>query len=108
MKKEISINELTNPLVELLIKEKDRLGIEVLKGPEDCTIIDAGINVNACVEAGLIISRICLGGLGVVNIDVNDENIFRKSSRILILNPSRFFSFNVIFCTVWKNEVLVS
>ena len=29
MKKEISINELTNPLVELLIKEKDRLGIEV-------------------------------------------------------------------------------
>ena len=73
MKKEISINELTNPLVELLIKEKDRLGIEVLKGPEDCTIIDAGINVNACVEAGLIISRICLGGLGVVNIDVNDE-----------------------------------
>ena len=27
MKKEISINELTNPLVELLIKEKDRLEI---------------------------------------------------------------------------------
>ena len=73
MNKEISVNEHTNPLVEFLIKEKDKLNIAVHKGPEDCTIIDAGINVNACVEAGLIISRICLGGLGIVNIDVNDK-----------------------------------
>ena len=73
MKKKISINHLANPLVEILIKEKDRLGIEVLKGPKDCTIIDAGINVNGSVEAGLIISKICLGGLGDVNINPNNK-----------------------------------
>ena len=58
--KKISINHLANPLVEILIKEKDRLSIEVLKGPKDCTIIDAGINVNGSVEAGLIISKYVL------------------------------------------------
>ena len=73
MKKRISINEFTNPLVEFLIKEKDRLDVEVINGPEDCTFIDAGINCNGSVEAGLIISRICLGGLGNVNINPNDK-----------------------------------
>ena len=32
MNKEISVNELTNPLVEFLIKEKDKLNIAVHKG----------------------------------------------------------------------------
>ena len=71
-KKLVSTNLLTHS-VEILIKEKDRLGIEVLKGPKDCTIIDAGINVNGSVEAGLIISKICLGGLGDVNINPNNK-----------------------------------
>ena len=73
MKKKISINKLTNPLVEFLIEEKDRLSIEVINGPQNCRIIDAGINISGCVEAGLIISKICLGGLGIVNINPNDN-----------------------------------
>ena len=73
MKKKISINKLTNPLVEFLIKEKDRLSIEVHKGSKGCRIIDAGINVSGCIEAGLIISRICLGGLGSVSINPNEK-----------------------------------
>ena len=63
--KKISVNEIANPLVNFLIKEKDRLSIDVVCGPKDCTIIDAGINVDGSVEAGLIISKICLGGLVV-------------------------------------------
>ena len=44
----------------------------MLKGPKDCTIIDAGINVNGS-RSGLIISKICLGGLGDVNINPNNK-----------------------------------
>ena len=73
MKKKISVNEIANPLVNFLIKEKDRLSIDVVCGPKDCTIIDAGINVDGSVEAGLIISKICLGGLGSVKINPNHQ-----------------------------------
>ena len=38
--------------------------IEIFEGPLDCKIIDAGVNAKGSVEAGLIISEICLGGLG--------------------------------------------
>ena len=64
MKNKISINEKANKLVKFLVQEKERLGIEVFKGPLDCKIIDAGVNTKGSVEAGLIISEICLGGLG--------------------------------------------
>ena len=63
-----SINEFSNPLVDLLIKNKERLNIELLEGPMGCRIIDAGINVTGSIEAGLKISEICLGGLGQVRI----------------------------------------
>ena len=63
-----SINEFSNSLVDLLIKNKERLNIELLKGPMGCRIIDAGINVTGSIEAGLKISEICLGGLGQVRI----------------------------------------
>ena len=64
MKNELSINEKTNKLVDFLVQEKEKLGIEVSNGPFDCKIIDAGVKAKGSVEAGLIISEICLGGLG--------------------------------------------
>ncbi len=73
MKNNISINDLTNPLVELLVEKKNKLSIEVLKGPLKCRVIDAGINANGSVEAGIIISKICLGGLGEVNLNPNEK-----------------------------------
>ena len=73
MKNNISINDLTNPLVELLVEKKNKLSIEVLKGPLKCRVIDAGIDANGSVEAGIIISKICLGGLGEVNLNPNEK-----------------------------------
>ncbi|KAF3981469.1 MAG: methenyltetrahydromethanopterin cyclohydrolase [Methylococcales symbiont of Hymedesmia sp. n. MRB-2018] len=63
-----SVNKLTQPLVQQLIDHADslRLGIEKLKN--GCTIIDAGINVPGGLEAGRIITEICMGGLGTVSI----------------------------------------
>jgi len=63
-----SVNKLTQTLVQELIDNADklRLGIETLDN--GCTVIDAGINVPGGLEAGRIITEICMGGMGTVSI----------------------------------------
>ena len=64
----ISVNKKANILVEELIENKDYYRVNVEKGHNGCTIIDAGINALGNMESGRIISEICLGGLGRVHI----------------------------------------
>ena len=68
MEYQASVNKLTQPLVQHLIDNADklRLGVQVLEN--GCTIIDAGIKVPGGIEAGRIIAEICLGGMGTVSI----------------------------------------
>ena len=63
-----SVNKLTQPLVQQLIDnaEKLRVGVEILEN--GCTVIDAGIQQVGGLEAGRIIAEICLGGMGTVSI----------------------------------------
>ncbi len=63
-----SVNKLSQPLVQELIDQADklRLGVETLSN--GCTIIDAGINVPGGLEAGRIITEICMGGMGTATI----------------------------------------
>ena len=63
-----SVNKYSNSLVENLIKHKEKFNLEIFKGPLNCNIIDAGINITGSIEAGLRISEICLGGLGEVTL----------------------------------------
>ena len=63
-----SVNKYSNLLVDDLIKHREKLNLEISKGPLNCNVIDAGINIGGSIEAGLKISEICLGGLGKVNI----------------------------------------
>ncbi|MAI28910.1 MAG: methenyltetrahydromethanopterin cyclohydrolase [Rickettsiales bacterium] len=63
-----SVNKYSNQLVEDLIKHKEKFNLEVSRGPLNCNIIDAGINIAGSIKAGLKISEICLGGLGDVSI----------------------------------------
>jgi len=63
-----SVNKYTNQLVEDLIKHKEKFNLEVYQGPLNCKIIDAGINIDGSISAGLKISEICLGGLGNVSV----------------------------------------
>ena len=69
-----SINKITNELTNYLVKNKDRLNIEIYDGPLNCKIIDAGIKANGSIEAGLRISEICLGGLGKVDLVPNKNS----------------------------------
>jgi methenyltetrahydromethanopterin cyclohydrolase len=59
-----SVNQLSHDLVKQLIANAGayRLGIETLAN--GCTVIDAGIKVPGCLEAGRIITEICMGGMG--------------------------------------------
>ncbi len=63
-----SVNQLTQPLVDELKQnqEKYRLAVSVLEN--GTTLIDAGINAPGGLEAGRIITEICMGGLGKASI----------------------------------------
>ncbi|MGR9114570.1 MAG: methenyltetrahydromethanopterin cyclohydrolase [Gammaproteobacteria bacterium] len=63
-----SVNKLTQPLVNELIDNADKLRVKVEKLENGCTIIDAGITVPGGLEAGRIIAEICLGGMGTVTL----------------------------------------
>lgn len=63
-----SVNKLTQPLVKELIDNADKLRLGVQKLQNGCTIIDAGIEVPGGLEAGRIITEICMGGMGTVSI----------------------------------------
>lgn len=64
----VSVNALTAPLVKSLIKNAGALGLGVNKLKNGVTIVDAGIDVPGGMEAGRLITEICMGGLGRVNI----------------------------------------
>ena len=64
----ISVNEKAHVLVNDLIKNKDYYRVKVDKGYNGCTIVDSGVNALGNMEAGRLISEICLGGIGRVHI----------------------------------------
>ena len=64
----ISVNKKSQDLVDDLIKNHEYYRVSIKKGYGDCTIVDAGINALGNMEAGRVISEICLGGLGRVHI----------------------------------------
>ena len=82
-----SINKQTETLVEKLLKKKDVLNLEVFEGPMNCTVIDAGIKTNGSIEAAVIISQICMGGLGFISI--LPSNDFKTSFQKIFVHSSK-------------------
>jgi methenyltetrahydromethanopterin cyclohydrolase len=68
MEYQASVNKLTQPLVQHLIANADKLRVAAMALENGCTIIDAGIKVPGGLEAGRIIAEICLGGMGTVTL----------------------------------------
>jgi methenyltetrahydromethanopterin cyclohydrolase len=68
MNKQPSINNLSQPIVQQLIERADALRVGVEKDASGVTIVDAGIHHHGGLEAGRLISEICLGGLGNVSL----------------------------------------
>lgn len=68
MNNQLSINTLTQPLVDNLIAKASALRIGVEKDSSGVTIIDAGVKHAGGLEVGRLVSEICLGGLGKVEL----------------------------------------
>ncbi|MBU3735585.1 MAG: methenyltetrahydromethanopterin cyclohydrolase [Methylobacterium sp.] len=63
-----SVNSLTTPLVRQLLADAGSLRLAVEQHPCGATIIDAGIRALGGLEAGRLITEICMGGLGRVSL----------------------------------------
>jgi len=67
-KKSLSVNRLAWKLLDELLENPDRYGVKVTKTPSGTTVVDAGINATGGLEAGRIITEICMGGCGKAQI----------------------------------------
>lgn len=64
----VSVNQHAKPLLAALLTQAENLGIAVSRHASGCAVVDAGIQVQGCAEAGRIIAEICMGGLGTVTL----------------------------------------
>jgi methenyltetrahydromethanopterin cyclohydrolase len=73
----LGMNGRARQLAERMVAEADRLRVAVHTLDNGTRVIDAGVQVDGGFEAGLLLSEICMGGLGrVVNatISIGEEN----------------------------------
>jgi methenyltetrahydromethanopterin cyclohydrolase len=61
------MNELASDIVEGMVDQADLLRIRTHRLPGGARVIDAGVEVDGGIEAGLAIAEICMGGLGNVS-----------------------------------------
>ena len=73
LKTKLSVNQLSEPLVQKLLQQADALQLGVSKHEAGCTIVDAGIQHAGSAEAGRIIAEICMGGLGQVTLQADNR-----------------------------------
>lgn len=68
---ELSLNALSAPLVDELIRDSARLRLGIAQAAYGHTVVDAGIDTAGGLEAGRRIAEICLSGLGAVRFCAN-------------------------------------
>jgi len=62
----ISLNKQSQAILNTLIQNAESLQVKVHKLSNGTRVVDAGVNVPGSLRAGLLISRVALGGLGEV------------------------------------------
>ncbi|MFM0520059.1 MULTISPECIES: methenyltetrahydromethanopterin cyclohydrolase [Caballeronia] len=62
----MSVNASSERLVARLIDDAARLHVDLTRTDGGTVIVDAGVNAKGSADAGILIARICMGGLGRV------------------------------------------
>ncbi|HSB54763.1 MAG TPA: methenyltetrahydromethanopterin cyclohydrolase [Gemmatimonadales bacterium] len=62
----LNMNERARDIADVMVEEATGLRIAVHSLPGGARVIDAGVNVDGGLNAGLLLSEICMGGLGDV------------------------------------------
>jgi len=73
----LRMNELASDIVEGMVDQADLLRIRPYRLPGGARVIDAGVEIDGGIEAGLALAEICMGGLGNVStvpIQVADQS----------------------------------
>lgn len=68
----LSINKLAYGLVEELLKAPEYYGVAVEKLPSGATVIDTGLEAPGGYEAGLVTTRVAMGGAGTASLGYAD------------------------------------
>jgi methenyltetrahydromethanopterin cyclohydrolase len=68
----LSVNALARPLLAMLL-DASAPDIAVRTGPHDVRLVDAGIAARSSAAAGVVITAICMGGLGRVALRTGDD-----------------------------------
>jgi len=69
-----SVNALSERLVARLVDHAARLGVAITRTDAGTVIADAGVAARGGIEAGVLIARICMGGLGRVSTRMSAES----------------------------------
>ena len=84
----LSVNQLSEPLLKRLLANANDLQIDVSLHESGCTIIDAGIQHAGSAETGRLIAEICMGGLGEVRLEKNNDfNHFPEGIAVNSVQP---------------------
>jgi methenyltetrahydromethanopterin cyclohydrolase len=70
--KQPSVNAQVARLIATIIDNADALRVAVTKGAAGETLIDCGVNAVGGLEAGRLLSEVCLGGLGRVTFETTN------------------------------------
>jgi methenyltetrahydromethanopterin cyclohydrolase len=70
---ELSVNALSERLATRLVENAARLRIAISHTPDGTVIADAGVDAMGGIEAGVLIARLCMGGLGRVAVRMSLE-----------------------------------
>jgi methenyltetrahydromethanopterin cyclohydrolase len=68
----LSVNRLAYELVSELVKRKEYYRVEVDKLPSGATVVDTGVEAHGGYEAGLMVTRIAMGGAGSAHLSYAD------------------------------------
>lgn len=69
----LSVNRLAQPPLQRLLDEAATLRVRVQRDEFGVQVVDAGLEAQGSVEAGLAVARICMGGLGEVSLRAAPE-----------------------------------
>jgi methenyltetrahydromethanopterin cyclohydrolase len=65
---DLSVNRLAGPLFDTLVRDAAALRVAVTRDAAGLTQVDAGIAAPGSIQAGLLVARLCMGGLGEVGL----------------------------------------
>jgi methenyltetrahydromethanopterin cyclohydrolase len=68
----LSINKLAHNLAQKLIENSEYYRVGVTKLPSGATVIDTGVKAHGGYNAGLMVTRIAMGGLGTAELQYTD------------------------------------